>query len=231
MDYFQLIKDIVWEVIISLVVIISLFIYRKKIKKWLKWFYSIGLANKLFANGLTLFHFSREDYKKRLSFFLDGAKSSIEIVSISLKITHEEGKLTDVFQRKLIANPDFFIRISLINPNNKSLVKIVADSLSVNSEKMRLEILDMLKDLKECKNSLEESQKLRFDILVHNCFPMGSAIMLDATPISGKIQIETKLYKAKRDESFGFLLSKKSSFFQRNYNSWSRILKESKPFK
>ena len=36
--------------------------------------------------------------------------------------------------------------------------------------------------LPHCINSLNPSEKSRFKILVHNCFLMGSVIMIDANP-------------------------------------------------
>jgi len=51
--------------------------------------------------------------------------------------------------------------------------------------------------------------------------------MLDATETSGIIQIETKLYKAPRNESFGFQITKESPFFKRHYTAWQRIIQDS----
>lgn len=51
----------------------------------------IELGTKFFEEGLTKFHFSRDDYEGTLTTSLDKAKASISIVSLSLKIKQEEG--------------------------------------------------------------------------------------------------------------------------------------------
>ncbi|MGH2477031.1 MAG: hypothetical protein ACRDIL_17370, partial [Candidatus Limnocylindrales bacterium] len=61
----------------------------------------------------------------------------------------------------------------------------------------------------------------------HGCFPMGSAILLDAGTDRGIIQVETKLFRSPRDESFGFEVTGPSAFFTRNHRAWMRVLDES----
>lgn len=200
---------------------------KKKLGKNNKMIFELGQS--FYINGLTKFHFSRDDYGRTLATFIDTATQSISIVSISLKITDDEGRLTELFKRKLSANPHFTITISLINPNNYELIKIVADTLNISKEKLSHEISEMLKDLLNCYESLNLSEKSRFKILVHDCFPMGSVIMLDITSKSGMIQVETKLYKAARTTSFGFQLTKDSSFFKHNFVAWHRVIQNSKP--
>lgn len=189
-----------------------------------------SLGKTFYDQGLTKFHFSRDDYGRTLATFINPATQSISIVSISLKITDDEGQLSSLFKRKLSANSSFTISISLINPNNVELLKVASDTLNIKSEKLYKEILEMLKDLIDCYESLNPSEKSRFKILVHDCFPMGSVIMLDATPSSGIIQVETKLYKAPRTESFGFQLTRESQFFKQNFIAWQRVIQESTPF-
>lgn len=216
-------------------VLISLFVkYRKKLLKnrtrTIQNSELINLGQTFYNQGLTKFHFSRDDYGRTLATFLDTAINSIYIVSISLKITDDEGQLLYLFKRKLSANSSFIISISLINPNNPELIKVASDTLNVSKEKLYNEVIEMLKGLLDCYNSLNPSERSRFKILVHDCFPMGSVIMIDTTPTSGMIQVETKLYKAPRTASFGFQLTKESPFFKHNYVAWHRVFQESKPF-
>lgn len=201
---------------------------KRKLGKINKQIFDIGY---LFYNaGVSKFHFSRDDYGRTLATFLDTAQTSISIVSISLKITDEEGQLTNLFKRKLNSNQNFEIKISLINPNNDSLVKVAADTLNISKEKLKAEVTAMLKDLLDCYETLGDSEKSRFKILVHDCFPMGSVVMLDANANGGMIQVETKLYRAPRTESFGFQITKSSTFYKNNFTAWNRIFSDSKPF-
>ena len=86
----------------------------------------------------------------------------------------------------------------------------------------------MLEQLEELRESLPEAQKTRLKVLVHDCLPMGSAILLDATSSTGKIQVETKLYRAPRTESFGYEVVGPTPFYSRNYSAWKRVLDDSK---
>lgn len=204
-------------------------IKKKKINEHNKMLIKLGAE--LFEEGLVKFHFSRDDYNERLATFLDRATTSISIISLTLKMAHEEGRITEIFRKKIIYNQAFIITISLINPNNQALVKIAADTLSIPYDKLRNEIVDMLKELFGCYEQFSKQEQSRFKISVHDCFPMGSVIMLDATETSGVIQIETKLYKAPRNESFGFQIARNSNFFKRNYIACQKIIQDSIPIR
>lgn len=231
----QITLNLVLSILGSIVAAIVVWHYRKKLIKKKKFDEHnkmlIKLGTRFFEEGLVEYHFSRDDYNERLSTFLDRATTSISIVSLSLKIAHEEGKITEIFRKKLVYNQAFIITISLINPNNQALVKIVADALDIPYDKLRNEIVDMLKDLFDCYEQFTKQEQSRFKILVHDCFPMGSVIMLDATETSGVIQIETKLYKAPRNESFGFQIARETTFFKRNYIAWQKIIQDSIPIR
>jgi hypothetical protein len=192
------------------------------------------LASRLAAAGMTSFQLSRDDYRTRigggsLPAYLGTAQISIEMVSISIKLTHDEGQLIEVFRRKLFSASEFRIVISLLNPAS-SVVESVAASLDLTAERLRGEITEMLRDLNTFRTSLPDNQRKHFKILLHNWQPMGSAILKDATPHSGVIQVETKLYRAPRVESFGYEVSGPSEFYHRNYTSWKKVIDDSFEF-
>jgi len=111
---------------------------------------------------------------------------------------------------------------------NSGAASSAAIALNVGPEELSQEIAQMLGLLLESRRSLPESDRQRLEILVHDMLPMGSAILLDAFPSSGSIQIETKLHRAARDESFGFEIVGPSAFYGRHYRAWTRILDESR---
>lgn len=231
--FYTILWGVVGSIIATIIIGIFVYYYRKWIKNKLvineKNKKLLELGMKMDEQGLTAFHFSRDDYGRTLASFIDGATQSITIVSISLKNTHDEGKLTDIFRKKLAQNPTFKIEVSLVNPNNASLVKVASDTLNVKKEYLQTEIKGMISELGECYLSLHPSERTRFKIMHHDCFPMGSVVMLDATPTGGIIQVETKLYKTARSESFGFQITKESKFYKTNYSAWNRIISDSKP--
>lgn len=187
---------------------------------------SARLAVRLRSQRITRLTLSRGDYPSRLPNYLERAKQSIEIVSISLKLTQDEGDLLALFRRQLHSNPDFRIVISLMNPSTP-YIDVASVSLDLTPDELREEIETMLRKLIALKESLSKTEQIRFQILVHDSFPMGSAILLDATPTSGSIQVETKLYRTPRTESFGYEVTAPSRFFTQNYRAWKRVIDDS----
>lgn len=188
---------------------------------------AIPLAKRLHKEGLERLLFSRHEYPERLDAYLDRAEHSIKIVSISLRITDRECALTELFRRKLASSSSFEIHVSLLEPNTGAAT-LAARALNVEPDVLSKEIDDMLGDLKTLRSTLPPMQQGRFHLYVHDCFPMGSAIMLDAAPTSGLIQVETKLYRAPRSESFSFEVVAPSTFYSRNFSAWNTVIDESK---
>jgi len=186
----------------------------------------MALANRLRSQGITRFTFSRHEYPERLDKYLESAQHSIKIVSVSLRVTGTEYALTELFRNKLASNPAFEIYISLLQPNSSAVV-LMARALNIDPAALNKEIDEMLGDLKKLRDSLPSQEKGRLHIMTHDCLPMGSVIMLDCTPISGLIQVETKLYGSPRAESFGFEIRYPSPFYERNLVAWNRVLAES----
>lgn len=187
---------------------------------------SLRLAMHLKKGGMTRFHFSREDYLYRLPQYLATAKHDITIISISLKLTSAEGSLISFFENRLANQSDFDICISLIKPESNA-ANAAAASLGIPVDQLNAEVRSMLSELIELKTRLPNAQARRLEILVHECMPMGSAILLDAQHGHGEIQVETKLYKSPRTESFGYIVSQGSQFYQRNYHSWTQVIDDS----
>lgn len=183
---------------------------------------SYYLAERLEDQGISAFNFSRNDYDERLPKYLEKAQNSIEIISISLGLTHEEGDLGDLFRRKLVDNKRFSIKISLLDPGCDA-VYLAADSLDTSFESLSSEVTFMINEIVSLKKSLPNGAAQRLNICTHACLPMGSAILLDADEDSGRIQIETKLYKAPRTNSFGFEIEAPSEFFNHRLHSWRRV--------
>jgi len=193
---------------------------------------ALPLALRLRRGGISRFQLERSDYHGRggggsLPTYLDGAETSIGIVSISLALTNQEGRLVKLLRRKVAANDDFRVTISLLNPHS-TITGAVAAALDMSELALRAEILDTLKQLSDGREAMTHDQGRRFRILVHDLQPMASAILLDATPTTGLIQVETKLYRARRTESFGFEVRAPSSFYGRNFTAWNAVFDDSR---
>lgn len=190
---------------------------------------SVGIED----SGLTAFYPSRDYYQicrghaSSIDKYIAIAKKSIYLISINLMTGLPFDGLCEVFQKKL-ERYDFFVLISLLNPRNSNLVDVMAPVLDCSSSDLALSIRSTLKKLLEFKQTLSPSFQSRFDIMVHKTIPFGSAIMIDHKFPTGRIQIETKPYKAPLRKSFAFEISQrgKSGLFRELARGYDKIIKE-----
>lgn len=169
------------------------------------------LAELVAAAGLTAFYPSRDYYATHrtsavsIDRYVATAQKSIVMVSINLMTGVPYDGLSDVLKQKLEGPPrQFRVTISLLNPTNLNLMTALAPSLGWTPAKLARTIKETLRDLLSLKGSLSATAQRRFSIRVHNSVPFGSAIMLDHQEPRGRIQIETKVYKAAFSRSVAF---------------------------
>jgi len=192
----------------------------------------LNLAAVLARGGIQRLTLSRADYHQyrvgagMLRDYLATAKHNIDIISVSLNVTQAEGSLISFFEKKIGENEDFCVRVTLLNPSSP-VVPLLTKSLDLAPGELEGEIRSTLRQLERCKSKLSGSAARRLIIYIHDTLPIGSAILLDATPESGRIQVETKLYRAPRTESFGFEVVGPSPFYSRNYTAWNKVFLDS----
>lgn len=190
------------------------------------------IAGILADGGITRMTLSRADYHKYregagpLRDYLALAEQSIDIISISLNVTQTEGALISLFKEKIAANRTFRVRATLLDPDCPTL-PYIAKSLALTPDELRTEIREILKQLSKCKGELGPGAQQRLEIFTHDTIPIGSAILIDAMPKTGRIQVETKLYRAPRTESFGFEVIGPSPFYERNFKAWIDVFDDS----
>lgn len=198
----------------------------------------LALARVLHGGGVTGFYLSREDYSKRrggakLISYLSQAKSSIDIVALNLLYACSTEDLPTQIVRLLQANTALRVRISLPSPDSP-VIHAVAPVLGLASGVLRKQVATALSQLYEARTSLSVADRARFRLLLHNCVPMGGAILIDATPTTGRIQVESKLFSHASSDSFGFEIESPaldktpSSFYSRHYMSWTGLLDTSR---
>ena len=150
-----------------------------------------------------------------LESYLGTAQSSIKMISINLATGINFENILRVFDDKIENSETFSVCVSLLNPDNHSLMNTVSETISIDSdgsEQARVAQSDGLRDaikqslarLIRFRENLPTSSRGRFGVQVHNAFPLGSAILLDCGLPSARIQIETKVYKAAMSDSFAF---------------------------
>lgn len=160
--------------------------------------------------GLTAFFPERDYYKtsehrKSIDTYVDTARHSLIIVSISLVKGIDFDNLRTVLERKLEDRDEpFEVTISLLNPSKDYLMESLSNALEKSKDELAKNINEGLNKLKEFRAKLSINAQSRLTLRVHNTIPFGSAIIIDPDKPYGKIQIETKAYKVPYGKSFAF---------------------------
>lgn len=160
--------------------------------------------------GLTAFYPSRRFYVYRkgassIDTYVDTARKSVVMVSINLMTGLPFDGLCTVLQSKLENETDSFsATISLLNPFKADLIFAISPTLNRTKDQLFDSIKDTLEQLVRFRLSLSREAQKQMAIRVHNTIPFGSAILIDHRENDGRIQIETKPYKAVLNESFAF---------------------------
>lgn len=169
--------------------------------------------------GLSAFYSSRDDYSKyredasSIDKYINKAKESICMVSITLATGIPVDDICRVFVEKLKQNTNFRIVISLLNPYNDELYKTIMPLFKQSEKTLQQNTISALKTLVDFRKSLKTDEQERFIIKVHQTLPFGSAIILDGNAENGTIQIETKPYDVGMRKSFAFEIQNNGGIF------------------
>lgn len=184
--------------------------------------------------GLTGFYPSRDHYSKHrkevgsISAYASTATRKLTMVSINLSTGDKFEGIRKVLIDKLTNNPHFQLCISLLDPREHSLMTALAPGFDTTAQKLSESIHETLNNLVNDRASLSEHIAKRWDIGVHKSIPFGSAIIIDEDQPNGRIQIETKPYKAPLNSSFAFEVvpTSKDSFFYTLTNGYQNLIKD-----
>jgi pyrimidine deaminase RibD-like protein len=184
------------------------------------------------AAGLTGFYPSRRFYVFRrdgssIDSYVSRAKKSIVMVSINLLTGLSFDNLCSMLENKLSnSGKNLSVVISLLNPSKAELISSISPVLNRTKDQLYTSIKDTIDELAKFRSSLSSGAQSRFDIRVHNAIPFGSAIMIDHREKYGRIQIETKPYKAVLNDAFAFEIAPhgKSNFYQTLVRGYEALL-------
>lgn len=188
----------------------------------------VGITKKMISDdlveqidkvGLNAFYASREDYSKyrtdasSIDKYINRAKESIHMVSITLATGIPVDDICKVFEIKLKQNKDFKVVVSLLNPYNEELYKTIMPLFKQTEKTLQENTISAIKTLMDFRNRLKDDEQKRFIIKAHQTLPFGSAIILDGDTESGTIQIETKPYDVGMRKSFAFEIQNNNGIF------------------
>lgn len=172
------------------------------------------------AAGLSQFMPARRYYREfrggrdSISSYVASATRTLTMVSINLATGGELEQIERVFG-ELVERPDpVRVRISLLDYEDPALMHAVSTMLDMPTERMRKRIHDTMATLKLFRRSLEQQPRGCLELFVHRTIPSASAILIDANTDRGRIQLETKPYKAPATASWAFEVQAGSEFYE-----------------
>jgi predicted acylesterase/phospholipase RssA len=171
---------------------------------------SAALQEMVRNSGMTAIYSSRNDYAKyrahatSIDTYIDTAKKKLVVISINLMTGLPFDGLCNTLERKLEARSEeeFTAIISLLDPREHYLMAAIAPVLGMEAEALASTIKSSIKELLKFKDRLSIHAKEKLNIRVHKAIPFASAILIDCEESYGRIQIETKAYKAPLRRSF-----------------------------
>jgi pyrimidine deaminase RibD-like protein len=174
-----------------------------------------GLSIGVIEAGLTAFYPSRNYYGRlrsdasTIDRYVATAQHTAVLVSTNLMTAIPFHDLCSCLEQKLTNPPrEFRATISLLDPRCPELMMVMAPILGTDADDLSQSIRRSLKELLRLKRRLPDSIRKHCGIRVHTTIPFGSAIMLDHHEANGRIQVETKPYKAGLQNSFAFEIAR-----------------------
>lgn len=194
----------------------------------------LSLYNCLSSIGMNRFSRSRDDYVKyrkhapTIDLYALEAKRTLTMVGVSFPTAIPNHGLRDSLKSLLESANKVVVRISLLDCRNAALMEALAPVMEKSSEELKRDIASSVNGLVAFKKSLSEDARQNLHIYLHGCIPFSSAILIDEEELYGRIQIETKPYKAPLKDSFGFELSSGSThpLYATLKRSFNRIIND-----
>ena len=191
------------------------------------------LTQQINAIGLNAFYSSRDDYSKYRTYassidrYINTAKKSITLVSITLSTGIQIDGICTVIERRINNQDDFKVTVSLLNPFRDELYIALEPVFETDYSTLQNWTKAALRRLSQLRETLSPEVKERFRIKIHNTLPFGSAIILDGDLESGRIQIETKPYKVGMRKSFAFeIINNGNSFYDTIKTSFLELIND-----
>jgi hypothetical protein len=189
--------------------------------------------------GITAFYPSRDYYPllrydaATIDRYVSTAEHTLVMVSINLMTGLPFNDLCAALEGKLRkAGDPFSATLSLLDPRRVDLMSVVAPVLNSDARELSQAIRRSVRDLVRFKSTLPTEIQEQFSVRVHPVLPFGSAILLDHGYPNGRIQIETKPYKAGLQKSFAFEVGRSrcsSGLYDVLSASFERLLRDGQP--
>lgn len=171
----------------------------------------VGANELVQAAGLTAFFPSRDYYHTHrgnapsIDRYIATAQKTLILISVNLMTGLPFDGLCSVLEEKLkVKQSPFSAVLSLLDPRQDELMAAIAPVFDIPPQELADGIKKTIRNLVQFRRTLSSTAQTKMELRIHKAIPFGSAILIDHREPSGRIQIETKPYKAPLRKSFAF---------------------------
>ncbi|MDP9795813.1 hypothetical protein J2S43_004325 [Catenuloplanes nepalensis] len=162
-----------------------------------------------------------------IDLYIDLAQVSLTMVSVNLATGITMDGVLQKF-RDMITQRDRPVQIcvSLPDPEVEHTFQTLGPALDTSPDELRRRVESSINQLSEFRQGIRHDLRGYLSIRVHRNVPSASAILIDHRTPEGRIQIETKPYKLRMQDSFGLEVRHGSPFFERLVNSYQELVND-----
>lgn len=157
--------------------------------------------------------------------FIAQASEELVMVSVNLMTGDPFERILETYRQMLSSEePATKITLSLLDPAEQHLMAAIAGNLDLDPDDLAHSIEVLINKVAAFVQRLKESERERFALHCHKTIPSASAIMLDPEREWGSIQLETRSYKARGLDAFGFEVGHGSELFRTLLQSYRELI-------
>lgn len=154
--------------------------------------------------GLVDFVPSRDEYRKRdannsLKEHLLKAQKSIRIISVSLADAIDYHGFTMTLGEIIKKRPNIKISISLLNPDNTSLLSVMAPILDLSPDELKAKIMRTIR-----RFGMSQDLSKVIELRVHDTIPTGTYIISDEETDDASVIVESRPFSSPSSCSFSY---------------------------
>lgn len=163
--------------------------------------------------------------RESITMFIAQASEELLMVSVNLMTGDAFEKILDTFGTMLNSSvPPPTITLSLLDPKEDYLMKSISGNLDIGYKNLAESIDELIIKVGAFYNLLSYEQQGFFKLHCHKTVPSASAILIDPHREWGSIQLETKSYKARTIDAFGFEVGYGSDLFNTLRRSYIKLV-------
>jgi len=191
-------------------------------------------ALRLSEMGISNIFADRNDYARYrgtpdLPSYVSSAKRRIVIVGHWMAQGTEIQGVAEAIANLVKSPKRISVDIALVNPRGTNIPSF-ANYLGLSENETIFRVEQSLSKLNQARLTLSDEEKGRMRLFVYDTFPVASVVMLDPDEVDGRIQVDMKLFKQSRQNSFSFEVQGDTPLYRRIRDSWYGVIQNAQQF-